>query len=330
MLSSLSLKGSKSKNEDSILTLEENGTFTLTVSDGHGHSGEGSKCSYFCVEKSKEFSHWLMSQSYQEWDEWKWNQVMQTHYKEVHDEYRLECACVIDTISGKAMVRFIDNGVVRKYDGSAVHSGATYSRTFTFPLGNKYRTIMSHVGDSDIYINEKQVSEDQSPLNEYTYQKVQSIPESDRMIMIYDKKKIEKINCPRVFLQSGMKDPSYEEPPQKNKLILCNVRNEPSSYFISPLHHKDHMCLAMSSAIGDYYGNVMGITYIPIVKMIDTDVIPHIVIGSDGLWNTMNEKQEWEGVTNDFKKLVDVLPQIRNIYENKFKNIDDISIVMLN
>ena len=337
------VKGSK-VNEDAALAFEEKNTFTLSIADGHGQKGEGMECSLFCMKQSRLFTEWLLQQPFREWTEEKWITECTSHYQKTHDEYRLICA--YDSAYAKEP-RTIDNNIVRSLSGKAIHSGSTYSRTFTFPFEDGYRTILSHVGDSDIYINGVCMSEDTSPLNVKTFHRLQSFPEKERLEFIYNSPGLtipeKQKQCPRIYDTDGTKkniDSSF-------RLIYSNARYIPSTYFISPEHYIDNVCIAMSSSIGDYYAHAIGLTCIPVVKIIDTKQLPSIVIGSDGAWDLIDGNEIWKddlfylgGVDmqlsrkkhNSIQKAVEEqIFQLRRLAHLKFGSfdIDDISLSVL-
>ena len=332
MIGSFSLQGSKRYNEDACVAYEDRNTFTLTVADGHGHSGEGSDCASHCVLKSQLFTNEILNSDYALWDESKWVELCTEHYTHVHNSYRNFCI-------EKDASRFIDEfGIVQKKKGSPVHSGSTYSRTFTFPVSNGFRTVISYVGDSEIWINGMSMYEDQSPLSESVQERLKVIPESDRMIAVYDKPNEIIQHLPRVFID-GKKDMKYVSNPGDYNLVPCNARYEPSSYFISP-PHLDYMKLGMASSIGDFYCNRMGLSFKPIVHVINTDTIPFIVMASDGVWNTMDKNCIWKSgsfvINGIFDKksqssLEKTVYELRKLYSIKYgkDKIDDISMATL-
>lgn len=337
MFGSFSVQGTKSYNEDVCSAFEDRNTFTLTVADGHGHSGEGLDCATHCVQQSQLFTNEILESDYTLWDESKWIELCTSHYAHVQNSYLNLCL-------EKESSRFIDEfGIVRKKKGRPIHSGSTYSRSFTFPISTGFRTIISFVGDSEIWMNGISMYEDQSPLSESVQERLKEIPESERMIAVYYKPNEMVQHLPRVFLDDGKKDMQYVNNPWDYNLIPCNARREPSSYFISP--NLDYMKLGMASSIGDFYGNRIGVSFKPIVRVIDTETIPYIVIASDGVWNTMNENRLWQDgsfIINILDKTIfdkknfqftleKNIHELRKLYGLKYgiHKIDDISMSIL-
>jgi serine/threonine protein phosphatase PrpC len=280
------------KGEDVVWGEAKQDTYSLVVCDGHGSKGEAVQCAEFCVEKSKAFTDWLLTQPYVEWDESLWKQTMDDHFTKVHDLYRVECASQMD--------RFIDKqGIVRSCNGMTIHGGTTYSRTFTFSIPTGFRTILSHVGDSDIYLNGVKVSEGEKERNQSTFARIQSIPFMHRMKMVTH-------------------DGRYYDP-------LSN--NEYDIGLESSLYQKDHMRLANPRCIGDFYGHPMGLTCLPFFRIIDTLELPEIIIASDGVWN-LRFSETWHDIPFELES-GEFLKRVNSLHDYYGVRKDDLSIVML-
>ena len=312
------------------------------MADGHGKHGEGKLCADFCVSEA---SSWVHSLSTQDWSTINWAQKGSELTNYLHNEFRN----VLVQKNGQKKGRVIADGIVCDKVGeflSYVHSGSTFSITLTFPLGDIIRTVAIQVGDSDIYINGEQVACDHSPLNPEEWQRIQSIPLPLRPRCVYDAHATLD-----VFLPDGTFNPKHYDTKTNAWKWDSGIRPNCAKYtpgaYLRTFGLAQTMQLACTRAIGDYYGHITGLTCEPVVFVKDTMECPHITIGSDGAFDTIDSKDKWVfqagGIYNvhidlndlNEKTIMDAVEARVNIlyklYTEKFgaKYVDDVSLACL-
>ena len=121
---------------------------------------------------------------------------------------------------------------------------------------------------------------------------------------MYDKANVyRKYECPRVFLDSGEKDPKFVRNPWGNGLHPTNVRYEPAMYAVTPVEiSKDTTCIAMTRALGDFYAHQFGLTHKPSVniRVVPDSAIFTLAIASDGIWDCWKYEDFMDNVNKKF------------------------------
>lgn len=341
-------QGSKLHNEDASHSFTLFGqapaptnVIVLIVADGHGTHGEGKVCADFCVSAA---TSWVQTLMTQDWSSINWEQKGSELTAHLHNEFR--------NVLVQKKGRVIENGIVCEKIGeflSHVHSGSTFSMTLTFPVDDVIRTVAIQVGDSDIYINGERVACDHSPLNPEEWRRIQSVPSALRAHCVFDAR-----GRLDVFLPDGTFNPahynaSWKNPWNWNSGIRPNCAKYTPGAYLRTFGLPQTMQLACTRSIGDYYGHVSGLTCEPAVFVKDTVGCPHITIGSDGAFDTIDDKDTWvfqegnaytvhinmfHGRAED-ASMMDVV-EIRvntlyRLYAEKFgaKHVDDVSLACL-
>ena len=266
--------------------------YVAAVFDGHGHEGE--ECSAYCEKRVKEWVAELCSVA-RDWNTLNWEHIATSMTTQIHAEYRAKCA--------EKPGRKIINNVVLEHNDAIVHGGSTLSVAITVPNGTEFRTVCIQIGDSDIYINGKQVECNHSALNPEEWQRIQLCHTPMRCAYLLKNGKYMD-----VFREDGTFDSAYYkyETPENpwrwynpnntptGIIPSCN-KYEPSSYLV--LENK-YGSLAVTRSIADFWANDGGVSQIPTVTIVDTEKMPTVLVGSDGLFDTLNRDNLWISPTN--------------------------------
>lgn len=302
MIAHFTLQGEKPHNEDFADTKIFKAPFNVhptapmeivavAVLDGHGHGGEGLECSTFCAKKT---FLWVESLFYKNWEDMtedSWKKEATELTKNLHDEYRIVCSSKKD--------RTVDEkGVVRE-NSFAVHSGTTFSLVLIFKLDGFY-ALTIQVGDSNIYINDKRVVCDHSPLSKEENARIQKLPEKVKLQFDHVHKD--------VFLPSGEYDPFYFNQGKKGHEAWNWKRGitpncalyTPGAHAKNPDGCPDRFQLAMTRSLGDYFAHPYGVTTEPCVTLKKYTKLPIVYIATDGAFDTINEKDLWIGKNGAF------------------------------
>jgi len=307
------MKGGKKYQEDSWLVFcSEDKTLTAScIYDGHGEVN-GMYASRKCIELSWSWfkKNWKKMLEYS--DE-EWRKELKDFFQMLHEKIR--DLFVENELNSRKKAKapsshIVDKkGVVRKVSGFPIHGGTTASVCIVINTKEKRQCICANVGDSDallLPVNQKllpdvqknylHLSVDHGPENTREYERIKDLPEDEypqKLVFIYDKSSVyRKYECPRVFLehgpQAGTKDPKYVKNPWGNDLRPTNVRYDPAVYAVTPIGvEKDITCIAMTRALGDFYGHQFGLTCVPdiCIKKLDPENEYLITVGSDGVWD---------------------------------------------
>lgn len=335
-------QGAKQHNEDASHSFTLFGeapapssVVVLIVADGHGRHGEGKLCADFCVSAA---SSWVQSLLHQDWNTINWAQKGSELTNYMHNEFRNVLVQKNDRI-------IAENGIVCDKMGdflAHVHSGSTFSMTLTFPLGDIIRTVAIQVGDSDIYINGERVECDHSPLNPEEWRRIQTILPPFRPRCVFDAN-----STLDVFLPDGTYNPKHYDATgwKWNSGIRPNCAKYTPGTYLRTFGLIQNMQLACTRSIGDYYGHITGLTCEPMVFIKDTVECPHITVGSDGAFDTIDSKDKWVFQAGDTyhvhidlgekEAMMDAVAARVNLlytlYAEKFgaKHVDDVSVACL-
>ena len=136
------------------------------------------------------------------------------------------------------------------------------------------------------------MGEDHGPDRQEEFLRIKSLPEDEypaKLLFVYDKESVyRKYECPRVFLDSGEKDPIYTKDPWSLGLRPTNVRYEPAVYAVTPPGiTNDITCIAMTRSLGDFYAQQFGLSSQPSISVhkfpSDNEFV--VSIASDGVWD---------------------------------------------
>jgi len=307
------IKGAKPHQEDSWLVFcSEDKTVTAScIYDGHGDIN-GMYASRKCIELSWKWLNedWKKMLTYSD-DEWR--TILKDFFSKLHESIR-NLFVMNERNNRQKAKASTDNicdgkGVVRKITGFPIHGGTTASFCIVINTKEKRQCICANVGDSDALLlpvdqkllpdvqkNFLHLSVDHGPENTREYERIHKLPTSEypkKLVFIYDKSSVyRKYECPRVFLESGpnagTKDPEYVTNPWGNDLRPTNVRYDPAVYAVTPQGvEKDITCIAMTRALGDFYGHQFGLTWVPdiCIRPLDPKNEYLITVGSDGVWD---------------------------------------------
>jgi serine/threonine protein phosphatase PrpC len=346
MLSHHTRQGDKEHNEDVSYSKHFPATnktpecFVLGCFDGHGVNGEGYQCASYCASEVEKWMQWLLNKwfsngvSIEEINKINWEKLATGMTHRIHDGYRKKCA-------SKKGRKIVEDVVLYSLEESlsfyqeAVHSGSTFSLAIVIHLGSSYKTILIQVGDSDIAVNGEMVECNHTPLSVEEWKRIQDFPVESRVCFTYYK-------SDPIFLPNGEYDPTYYKDGKwswDKGLVPSCAKYEPSTRIISPPDYPYPVNIGMTRAIGNFYVKG-GMIPTPKVTVIHTETRPFVLIMTDGGWDTINTKNEWEYKKNRIcgiqksdwegitvKERVNVL---HDLYHKLFgqNKADDISIAM--
>lgn len=286
-------QGAKSHQEDSYLhwASPSEKVFVAAVFDGHG-GYNGLIASNTCRDETIAYldDH---AKALESWSVDKWEVVLKELFSTLHTLIRDRF------IKAEPHQREVDKkGIVRDRNGDPIHGGTTGTVAVLIANNDGSFTVVSaNVGDSaGLLVDSKGeyvfVTVDHGPENPDEYKRVQSLDSKEhptKLLFVYDKTLVcRKYDCPKVFLETGERDPIFVQKPWAMGLHPTNVRYEPAVYAVTPKSvKKDTTCIAMTRALGDFYAHQFGLTYEPsiVVNHVPAGEEFTVFVASDGIWD---------------------------------------------
>ena len=274
---SRTLAGFGKENEDAFYNGYGTEVNVHAVFDGHGY---GKAVRFVELVKTTLDKHVRQHDTVTE--EAHWKRILVDMFQDMHDTAKTALL---------TPETFLDpNGVVRNKDGTPVHTGST--ATVCLFLKRSKTLLVANVGDSAAMLigrdgTFRHLTVDHCPESKAEYDRIRSSHPNTSAVPIFDKLHVNDrfTCCDRIFTSEG----EYQHYPHKwaNERYPSNVRNDQATYFVSPGHHIDTICIAMTRALGNYHAAQYGITHQPSVNVFQVTAGDLLVVASDGIWDVV-------------------------------------------
>lgn len=354
------LVGGKQQNEDSTFSFQsDDGRInSIGVFDGHGQYSFAAVCSKVSMKVTKTWFN-KFAKEMPTWSPRMWKENFNQLFAKMHEVVRQQFVKMEKHIRHNANLDahhgVVDKkGVIRRTDGYPIHGGTTVSVcVFVRNMDGKQYLVTAHVGDSDVVVakegttvNFEVATEGHRALNRKEYARIQNLPDvhyPTKLQFVYDVQGVKEPQLlPKVYNKFGEMDSRIAKYPRLHGLYSSNIRKEPATYVVTPSKIKrDHVRLANTRAIGDFYAEQFGLSHVPDVTMeyLPSNESYFILAGSDGVWDTweyhdvvnwIQQKANRETLkATHIEDFLDRTKQLSHDFYGKMAAVDDSSLCVI-